>query len=97
MFEQVQDRTRTDISSAPKLSDETFFMLRDFIYTRTGIYFPEKKKYLLEGRLVKRLQLLKLDNFEDYLHLLKYGSTKTKRVRVSLQYRYNERDFFLSE
>ena len=74
MFEQVQDRTRVD--SAPKLSEETFVMLRDFIYSKTGIFFPEKKKYLLEGRLVKRLQVLKLGHFEDYLRLLRYGQQK---------------------
>ena len=74
MFEQAQDRIRVD--SAPKLSDETFVMLRDFIYSKTGIFFPEKKKYLLEGRLTKRLQVLKLGYFEDYLHLLKYGQQK---------------------
>jgi chemotaxis protein methyltransferase CheR len=74
VFEQAQDRIRVD--TAPKLTDETFVLLRDFIYTRTGIYFPVKKKYLLEGRLVKRLQVLKLGHFEDYLHLLKYGQQK---------------------
>jgi chemotaxis protein methyltransferase CheR len=74
VFEQAQDRIRVD--SAPKLSEETFVMLRDFIYSTTGIFFPEKKKYLLEGRLVKRLQVLKLGHFEDYLHLLKYGQQK---------------------
>jgi chemotaxis protein methyltransferase CheR len=74
VFEQAQDRIRID--SAPKLSEETFIMLRDFIYSKTGIFFPEKKKYLIEGRLVKRLQVLKLGHFEDYLHLLKYGQQK---------------------
>jgi chemotaxis protein methyltransferase CheR len=74
VFEQAQDRIRVD--SAPKLSEETFVMLRDFIYSKTGIFFPEKKKYLLEGRLVKRLQVLKFGHFEDYLHLLKYGQQK---------------------
>ena len=74
MFEQAQDRIRID--SAPKLSGETFVMLRDFIYSKTGIFFPEKKKYLIEGRLVKRLHVLKLEYFEDYLHLLKYGQQK---------------------
>jgi len=74
VFEQAQDRIRVD--SAPKLAAETFVMLRDFIYLKTGIFFPEKKKYLLEGRLIKRLQVLKLGNFEDYLHLLRYGQQK---------------------
>ncbi len=76
MIEQVQDRIQTDIPSSAKLSDETFVLLRDFIYERTGIYFPQKKKYLLEGRLAKRLQVLGLAQFEDYLHVLRYGVQK---------------------
>jgi len=76
MFEPVQDKIRVD--SAPKLIDETFVVLRDFIYSKTGIYFPVKKKYLLEGRLLKRLQVLKLRHFEDYVHLLKYGQQKNE-------------------
>ena len=74
MFDQIQNRTRAEVSPLPKLSDETFLKLRDFIYQKTGIYFPEKKKYLIEGRLVKRLQLLQIAHFEEYLQLLKYGS-----------------------
>jgi chemotaxis protein methyltransferase CheR len=60
----------------PKLSDDSFRALRDFIYDRTGIFFPEKKKYLIEGRVGKRLITLKLRSFEEYIQLLKFGQTK---------------------
>ena len=96
MFEQSQDRIRVD--SAPKLSEETFVMLRDFVYSKTGIYFPEKKKYLIEGRLVKRLQVLKLGYFEDYLHLLKYGQQKESEFEFLCNVvTINETFFFRNE
>ena len=96
MFEQAQDRIRVD--SAPKLSEETFVMLRDFVYSKTGIYFPEKKKYLIEGRLVKRLQVLKLGYFEDYLHLLKYGQQKESEFEFLCNVvTINETFFFRNE
>jgi chemotaxis protein methyltransferase CheR len=76
VIEQSPNRIRTELLSPPKLSDETFALLRDFIYSKTGIFFPEKKKYLIEGRLAKRLQLLHIGQFEDYLYLLKYGQQK---------------------
>jgi chemotaxis protein methyltransferase CheR len=76
VFEQVQNRMRADVGSTPKLSDATFLQLRDFIYSKTGIFFPEKKKYLIEGRLVKRLQVLKLAHFEEYLQLLTHSQQK---------------------
>jgi chemotaxis protein methyltransferase CheR len=76
VIELTSDKFRGDVLSGTKLSDETFVLLRDFIYMRTGIFFTEKKKYLLEGRIAKRLQMLKVANFEDYVHLLKYGQQK---------------------
>ncbi len=64
--------TRYDLT----LSDVTFRDLRDFVYQKTGIFFQDKKKYLLEGRLGKRVQMLNLDGFESYLHFLKYGQER---------------------
>ncbi len=61
------------VSSGPQLSDETFHALRRYISEHMGIYFQDKKKYLLEGRLAKRLRVLKLFGFEEYLHLLQYS------------------------
>ena len=76
MIDQSPDRIRMELVPSTRLSDETFALLRDFIYSKTGIYFPEKKKYLIEGRLAKRLQLLNINQFEDYLYLLKYGQQR---------------------
>ncbi|MGD0590170.1 MAG: protein-glutamate O-methyltransferase CheR [Bacteroidota bacterium] len=96
MFEQAQDRIRVD--SAPKLSEETFVMLRDFIYSKTGIFFPEKKKYLIEGRLIKRLQVLKLGHFEDYLQLLQYGQLKQNEFEFLCNtITINETSFFRND
>lgn len=96
MFEQAQDRIRVDF--APKLSEETFVMLRDFIYSKTGIFFPEKKKYLIEGRLVKRLQVLKLGHFEDYLQLLKYDQLKQNEFEFLCNtITINETSFFRND
>ena len=98
VFEQVPDRIRTEISSVPKLSDETFALLRDFIYSKTGIYFPEKKKYLIEGRLAKRLQFLNITTFEDYLHLLKYGQQKENEFGILCNtVTINETSFYRNE
>jgi len=98
VFEQVPDRFRTDSPFAPKLSDETFALLRDFIYSNTGIYFPEKKKYLIEGRLAKRLQFLKINHFEDYLHLLQYGQQRVSEFELLCNtVTINETSFFRNE
>ncbi len=98
MIEQIQDRIQTEIPCPPKLSDETFILLRDFIYEKTGIYFPQKKKYLLEGRLAKRLQLLGLAQYEDYLRLLRYGQQKQSEFEFLCNtITINETSFFRNE
>jgi chemotaxis protein methyltransferase CheR len=55
------------------LTDETFEQLRNYIYDRLGIFLSTKKKYLLEGRLGKRLRMLEIQSFEHYVQHLKYG------------------------
>jgi chemotaxis protein methyltransferase CheR len=55
------------------MSDVTFRELREFIYAKTGIYFQDNKKYLLESRISKRLQMLRMEKFESYLDFLKFG------------------------
>ncbi len=85
------------VSTSPKLSDETFKQLREYIYQKTGIYFQDSKKYLLEGRLGKRVQFLELKGFDDYLQLL-----KSLRGQEELPYLYeavtiNETFFFRNE
>lgn len=67
--------------NAPPLSEPLFRALRDFIYKKTGIYFQDKKQYLLEGRISKRLHLLGLTSYEEYLELLKYSPSREQELR----------------
>jgi|SRR3972149_684932 len=57
----------------PVLKDETFKQLRDFIYEKSGIFISDTKKYFLENRLIRQIKDANLQNFEDYLYLLKYS------------------------
>lgn len=66
------------------MTKEAFILLRDFVYEKTGIFFPENKAYLLESRLTNRLGELGLSSFEDYYYSLKYGSDKVKNEISSL-------------
>ncbi len=49
-----------------KLSNKDFRRLSTFIYNTLGIYLPEKKHYLLQNRLLPRLQKLGYTSFSDY-------------------------------
>lgn len=83
------------LNSKPKLSNETFVLLRDVVYSRCGIFFGENKKYLLETRLLKRLEERNLKTFEDYFYFLNYDHDREKEFRHLLNSVVtNETSFF---
>ncbi len=63
-----------------QLTNIEFSEWRDFIYNLTGIYFQENKKYLLENRLQKRVDFLRLDSFKKYMDFLKFNPAKSKEL-----------------
>jgi chemotaxis protein methyltransferase CheR len=86
------------VGSVMKMSDEMFRQIRDFIYQQTGIYFQDNKKYLLEGRLAKRAQILNLSSFEAYYHLIKGGVRRMEEMKYLYDaVTINETFFFRNE
>lgn len=78
------------------MTKEEFLHLRDYIHKKTGIFFTEKKMYLLESRLTNRLNELGFASYEDYYYFLKYGGDK---VNIEIGNLYdvittNETSFF---
>lgn len=76
------------------LEDKTFLELQDVIYKNTGIYFNESKKYLLEGRIAKRLEAKRLDSFEQYVALLKSFNAREEMNQLFEAITINETYFF---
>ena len=68
-------------SSGPKMPENVFQLLREFIYQKTGIYFQDNKKYLLEGRLGKRLQVLGISDFGKYFDFLRFNTGRNEEMR----------------
>ncbi len=58
-----------------ELSLEDFMVIRDFIHEKSGIFFAENKKYLLENRLSKRMTTLSIRSFRDYFYQVKYDTS----------------------
>jgi chemotaxis protein methyltransferase CheR len=89
---------KSPLVAIPKMSDETFRLLREYIYQQTGIYFQDNKKYLLEGRLGKRLQVLTIPSFEAYLQLIRCGTRRNGELRYFYDaITINETFFFRNE
>ncbi|MCS6807568.1 MAG: protein-glutamate O-methyltransferase CheR [Bacteroidota bacterium] len=69
-----------DNANAPKMDEQTFKKFRDFIYEQCGISFTENKKYLLEGRIAKRLEAHNLSTFEEYFELLSNSASAREEL-----------------
>ena len=54
------------------LPDDVFRQLRDQIYKRTGMYFNDASKYLLQKRLSPRARELNFESFQKYFYFLQY-------------------------
>ena len=83
------------IDTKPKLSLETFCLLRDIIYAKCGIQFGDTKKYLLETRLARRIEEKNLKSFEDYYYYLMYDPDRARELNYLLNCIVtNETSFF---
>lgn len=76
------------------MKDSTFQELRDTIYKHSGIYFTDGKKYLLEGRISKRLTAKKLSSYEEYIALLKSAAAYDELPFLFEAVTINETYFF---
>lgn len=87
----------SDLNGVPSLSDELFVELRDIIYKLSGIYYTESKKYLLEGRIQKRLSARKYKTYEDYISLLRSQRNSSELKPLFEAITINETYFFRAE
>ena len=81
-------------SKRSDLSDEMFDQMRSFIYDKTGIYFQDNKRYLLESRVGRRLSALKLPGFAAYYGELRKGSLNGELKDLVNAITINETFFF---
>ena len=77
-----------------ELSDEVFNRLRAFIYQKTGIYFQDNKRYLMESRIGRRLNVLKLPGFSAYYNMLSGGGLNGELKDLVNAITINETFFF---
>lgn len=84
-------------STPAQMNDETFRLLRDFIYEHSGIYFSDNKKAQLENRLSLRLRANNLPDYDKYYYMLKYDPQASKELRALFDsVTTNETSFFRS-
>lgn len=83
----------TDISNL-EMTNAEFSEFRDEIYKLSGIYFTESKKYLLEGRIAKRIAANNLRSFSDYMKLIRSPGRREELDRLYEAITINETYFY---
>jgi chemotaxis protein methyltransferase CheR len=73
---------------------EDFIVFRDFIHERSGMFFAENKKYLIENRLSKRMAALGLKSFKDYFYQVKYDTSQKEFNTLMNLVTTNETSFY---
>ena len=56
------------------LPDDVFRQLRDAIYARSGLWFNDTSKYLIQKRLSPRARELNFESFQKYFYFLQYDA-----------------------
>lgn len=81
-------------SSSLEMTQELFEDFRQWIYNISGIYYTDSKKYLLEGRIARRLAANKINSYEEYLNKLKLNRDRDELDRLFEAITINETYFF---
>ena len=80
------------------MTAEQFRRLGEIIYQRSGIHFPENKKYVLESRLSYRLRELDIPDYDTYITFLSTGPYQNDEFQEMFnRITINETSFFRNE
>lgn len=88
----------TATTAKVSMSDAQFKKLRTIIYDRSGIHFPDNKKYILESRLGLRLAELEIEDFDHYISFISVGPYRDDEFQEMFnRITINETSFFRNE
>lgn len=84
----------TDKTDSKQLSNTDFKELQDFIYKKSGMFFPLSRKHYIEQKVIKRIETLNFSGFKDYLNILKNELIRTEIINLFNEITVNETFFF---
>ena len=81
----------------PPLGESEFRLLRDLIYEHCGLYFQDEMRFLVERRLMPRLQALGLRDYESYYRYLRYDAGKRAELEAAAEALTTNETYFYRE
>jgi chemotaxis protein methyltransferase CheR len=80
------------------MTDNQFKVMSKVIYDRSGIHFPDSKKYIIESRLSHRISELEMEDFDQYIAYLTMGPYQMDEFQEMFnRITINETSFFRNE
>ena len=79
------------------MPDEDFRLIRDLVYSYSGLFFDEGSKYLLEKRLYQRLKDNQLKNFREYYQFLKLNRKREQELELIMDLLTTNETYFFRE
>ena len=76
------------------LTNPEFKELQDFIYQKSGMFFPISRKNYIEQKIVRRIEAMRLNSFDEYLNILKKELIRTEIIKLFNEITVNETFFF---
>jgi len=76
------------------LSDDIYDKFVKMIYSKTGLHYEYNKKYYVQKRIEKRVELMEMDTVNEYLMFLKFSDDSSEFYRLINDLTVNETYFF---
>jgi len=85
-------------STRISMTTDQFTKMAKIIYDRSGIHFPESKKYIIESRLSHRVIELEMEDFDQYIAYLTMGPYQMDEFQEMFnRITINETSFFRND
>ncbi len=76
------------------LTLDEYKLLQNFIYNKSGMFFPVSRKGYIEKRVLKRMEALRFERFDKYFEILKKEILRTEIINLFNIITINETFFF---
>lgn len=86
--------SENNLTTAAELSNAEFKNLQDFIYNKSGMFFPLSRKHYIQQKILKRIQTLGCASFKDYLQILQRELIRSEIIHLFNEITVNETFFF---
>lgn len=85
------------VKPAREMTETQFNQFRNYLNKFCGIHFKEEMKFILENRLLRRMEQLRLSSFDEYLNLVMYSREGKEEINEAINLLTTNETYFFRE